>query len=83
MFRAQLEIILRNGNVINVGFDDDEVVNSVVERLKKTIADINGLFPLEITNNGVVPPTTVHHYLPSREIVRFAVVQFPRVATPT
>ena len=82
MYRAQLEIILRNGNVILVGFEDDEAVNAIVERLKKALGDPTAVFPLEILNHAQMPPNTIHHYLPSREIVRFAVLQYPRVAAP-
>lgn len=79
MYRANLEIVLRNGNVIGVGFEDDEVVNSLVERLKKAIAE-DTVFSLDMTNNATVPPTSVVHYVPTREIVRFAVIQHPRPA---
>lgn len=78
MYRAQLEIIMRNGNAIIVGFDEDEVVNGIVERLKKAMSEEGALFPLEMNNLTSIPPTTVVHYLPTREIVRFAIVQFPR-----
>jgi len=78
MYRAQLEIVLRNSQAIIVGFEDDEAVNAIVERLKKAMSDEGGLFSLEMNNLTATPPTTVVHYLPTREIVRFAIVQFPR-----
>jgi hypothetical protein len=78
MYRAQLEIAMRNGQSVIVGFEDDEAVNPIVERLKKAMSEEGALFPLEMNNLTAVPPTTVVHYLPTREIVRFAVVQFPR-----
>jgi hypothetical protein len=78
MYRAQLEIVLRNSQAIIVGFEDDEAVNAIVERLKKAMAEEGALFPLEMNNLNATPPTTVVHYLPTREIVRFAIVQFPR-----
>jgi hypothetical protein len=78
MYRAQLEIAMRNGQSVVVGFEDDESVNPIVERLKKAMSEENALFPLEMNNLAATPPTTVVHYLPTREIVRFAVVQFPR-----
>jgi len=78
MYRAQLEIVLRNSQAIIVGFEDDEAVNAVVERLKKSMSSDSGLFALEMNNPTATPPTTVVHYLPTREIVRFAIVQFPR-----
>ena len=83
MQRAQLEIVLRNGQTIGVGFDDDEVVNGVIERLKKALLEENGLFSLEMTNTQAVPPTQIVHYVPTREIVRFAIVQFPRTTVVT
>lgn len=79
---AQLEIVLRNGAVVIVGFDDDEAVNAEVERLKGALADPNGIFTVELANLSSTPPTSVYHYLPSREIVRFAVTLYQRATTP-
>lgn len=76
--RAQLEIVLRNGQAVVAGFEDDEAVNAVVERLRVSLRD-DTLFSLEL--NG--PAGQVLHYLPAREIVRFAVALHPRPATIT
>ncbi len=81
MYRAQLQIILRNGDNLQVGFEDDEAVNAVLERLKRAVGDPAGVFFMDMTNTQVIPPTTVNHYIPSREIIRFAVIQHPRVAS--
>lgn len=79
MVRAQIEIRLRTGQMITVGFPDDEAVNAVVERLKRTLQDEKGIFTIDmkVPDSGVC----IVHYLPSREIVGFSVVQAPRVAT--
>lgn len=77
MIRASLEIALRTGTSLVINFQDDEAVNAVVERLKKTIA-AESVFAVDIQ----VEDKTIVHYLPSREIVRFAVTQHPRVVSP-
>lgn len=82
MYRAQLQIILRNGDNLQVGFADDEAVNAVLERLKRAVGDPNGVFYMDMNNTQVVPSTMVNHYIPSREIVRFAVIQHPRIVSP-
>ena len=78
MIRASLDIVLRTGINLVVNFPDDEAVNAVVERLKKTLLS-DGIFSVEVTTPDGVSLT---HYLPAREIVRFAVSQHPRVAAP-
>lgn len=78
MFRASLEIVMRNGAAIVVRFPDDEVVNMVMERLKKCMNDEKpGIFSVDVAMSD---GTVVVHYLPSREIVRFSLTQNPRVA---
>lgn len=80
MVRASLDIVMRNGTTLTVGFPDDEAVNAVSEKLKKCVLDPNGIFSIDIK-----APETGHvviHYVPSREIVRFSLTQFPRVAAP-
>lgn len=76
MIRASLEIVLRTGTSLVINFPDDEAVNAVVERLKKAIM-AETVFAVDIQ---VADNKTVVHYLPPREIVRFAVTQHPRVA---
>lgn len=78
MIRASLEIVLRTGTSLVINFPDDEAVNAVVERLKKALTG-ETVFAVDIQ---IADSKTVVHYLPSREIVRFAVTQHPRVAAP-
>ncbi len=80
MVRAQLEIIMRNGQGLTVGFPDDEAVNAVAEKLKKSVLDAGGIFSIDMKN--AIDGSTTIHYIPSREIVRFALTQFLRVAAP-
>jgi hypothetical protein len=49
-----------------------------VERLKKSLT-AETVFAVDMQ---IADDRTVVHYLPSREIVRFAVTQYPRVAAP-
>ena len=79
MLRASLEIALRTGTSLVINFEDDEAVNAVVERLKKSL-NSDTVFAVDIQ---IADDRTVVHYLPPREIVRFAVTQHPRVAAPT
>lgn len=80
MVRAQLDIVMRNGTSITVGFPDDEAVNAVSEKLKKAILDVNGIFSIDMKAQET--GANIVHYIPSREIVRFSLTQFPRVAAP-
>lgn len=75
---AQMEIVLRNGNVINLGFSDDEAVNAVVERIKRTIGDEKGVLSIDMLSQATLPPSNVTHYIPSREVVRVSVGLIPR-----
>ena len=80
MLKAQLNVVLRGETVLTINFSNDEAVNTISERLKKAILDPTGIFTIDMkTANG--GPDIVH-FLPNREIVRFSVTQFPRVAAP-
>jgi hypothetical protein len=77
MARAQLEIVLRNGEKLQIAFNGDEAVNTTVSRLQKAKSDPAAIFLLEMKKDEGV---TVTHYLPGTEIVRWSVTMFPRVA---
>lgn len=77
MVRAQLEIAMRNNTSITVGFPDDEAVNTVAEKLKKSVLDPNGIFSVDMKDPSGM---TITHFVPSREIVRYSLTQFPHVA---
>ena len=74
MYRAQLQIILRNGDNLQVGFEDDEAVNAVLERLKRAVGDPNGVFFMDMTNTQAVPPITINHYIRVRHRLTYGYI---------
>lgn len=79
--RARLDIFMRNGQGLVVNFPDDEAANACVERLKKALSDPNGCYNIDMEDHSQIPPITIYHYIPSREIVRFTVITYPRSET--
>lgn len=78
MIRAKLDIFMKNGQALSVQFVGDEEANVCIERLKKAISDPNACFNIDMVDSTQTPPASLIHYIPSREIVRFCIVTFPR-----